>query len=333
MKATSIKNSIKLSCVFFFVLAGAASTGLNAQINATFERPSANERKAYAYKGLTEAGKGSDPYFEVDETVTAGELVEMLIGNGVEWSNPVLTPENNYAAGIFYGPTSLGDSDGIILTSGRAGDGGSPGQLGANSRPNNCGVGVNNGGPTSDPDLEQIASGFLNNICRLEFDFVPDYNLMLFRYVFASEEYSQYANSSFNDVFGFFITGPNPEDPDNPYVGENIALVPFTDPPLPITINNVNNGQKNCPNGPDGPCMNCEYFRHVNHDTIQYNGRTTILTAKAYLYPDSVYYIKLAVADVSDALWDSGVFLFAHSFISVNEQKTKYPIGKKIITD
>lgn len=281
------------------------------------------EREAYVYEGTDDGSRGSNPYWEVQEGVSAWQLVDKLVGHGVDWSNPTIQPApTSNASGTFWGPTSVGFIEGVILTSGRAGDGGSPGQLGANSRPNNCGVGINNGGPTSDPDLQQIATGSLNNICRLEFDFIPQSGKMEFRYVFASEEYSQYANSSFNDAFGFFLTGPNPSNPNEPYEGKNIALIPFVSPPTPVTINNVNNGQRNCPNAPGGPCMNCQYFKHVSHDTIQYNGRTTILIAGAQVVPCSTYHIKLAVCDVTDAIWDSGVFLEANSFQSVGVQGT-----------
>jgi hypothetical protein len=59
-----------------------------------------------------------------------------------------------------------------------------------------------------------------------------------FRYAFGSEEYMEFANSSFNDVFGFFISGPNPSG--GSYTNQNIALIPGT--ATPVTINNVNGG-------------------------------------------------------------------------------------------
>ena len=62
----------------------------------------------------------------------------------------------------------------------------------------------------------------------LEFDFVPQHATAQFSYVFSSEEYSDYANTPYNDVFGFFINGTN------------CALVPGTTEP--VSVNTINNG-------------------------------------------------------------------------------------------
>ena len=64
---------------------------------------------------------------------------------------------------------------------------------------------------SSVPDL--IGQNFdvtsVNDVAILEFDFVPVSSYLSFKYVFASEEYFAYENTQFNDVFGFFISGPN----------------------------------------------------------------------------------------------------------------------------
>ena len=48
----------------------------------------------------------------------------------------------------------------------------------------------------------------LNNIIVLEFDFRPISDQVSFQYVFGSEEYQSYTCSQYNDIFGFFISGP-----------------------------------------------------------------------------------------------------------------------------
>jgi len=318
INSSGIRKSGIASLAVFLIIAGLLFS--NQAIGQTISPDTLRGlREGYVYIGPQSDTRGSNPYWTVNENVDAYDLVDKLVGFGVTWNNATLSPRNKNAAGTFSGPTSVGFNNGIILTSGRAGDGGSPGELGANSRPNNCGVSVNNGGTTNDPELDGLLSGgqHTQNVCKLEFDFVPQSSKMEFRYVFASEEYSQYVNSSFNDAFGFFLWGPNPGNPSEPYDGKNIAIIPGSYPPTPVTINNVNNGQRGCPNLPGGPCSYCQFFRHVGHDTIQYNGRTTPLSAGAQVVPCSTYHIKLAVGDVSDSQWDSGVFLEANSFQSI----------------
>ena len=59
---------------------------------------------------------------------------------------------------------------------------------------------------------------------------VPQAALLTFQYVFASEEYNEYANTRYNDTFAFFVNGTN------------CATVPGTVPPKPVSINTINGG-------------------------------------------------------------------------------------------
>ncbi len=123
-----------------------------------------------------------------------------------------------------------------------------------------------------------------------------------FYYVFGSEEYyKQETDTSFNDVFGFFLNG------------ENIAVVPalVPDEHVGVSINNVNELQ------------NSDYFINNRmegrlnatspYNAIEADGFTTKLTAQGVLRP-GWNIIKLAIGDTLDGNLDSWVLLEAETF-------------------
>lgn len=229
----------------------------------------------------------------VNSSVTATQLVQSLIGNGIAVSNVVL----NCGAGA-YGSfsngntTNLGINNGIVLTTGSADTVGSPNTSGFD-------VSICIGTTFTDPDLVAIDPTATNDVCILEFDIIPKCDSLSVRFVFGSEEYPNFVNS-INDLFGFFVTGPNPFGP--PYVSQNIAVIPGN---IPVTINNINNGNTNT-----GPCMNCAYYiDNTGGPTIQYDGMTVVITAGLAMIPCQSYHFKIAIADASDCALDSGVFL------------------------
>ncbi len=252
------------------------------------------------------------PQLNVAQTMTPQQMVQnVLVGYGVTVSNISFTG-NMQAIGTFSngGTTNLGITSGIVISSGKATDCVGPNISGSKTTNNNAG---------SDPQLAALATSTVNDAAVLEFDFVPIADTIKFKYVFGSDEYPEFVNSSFNDIFGFFVTGPNPAGPA--YVNKNIAIIPNTS--LPVTINNVNNGTSN-----NGPCNNCShYVNNVGGITIEYDGLTTVLTAIVRVIPCQTYHFKAAVGDVGDASYDSGVFLEANSFISTAVQvSTKFSI-------
>ena len=220
-----------------------------------------------------------------------------MIGQGVHVTNVTF----NSAAtalniGSFIGGnTNIGLNAGIIMASGSVLN-----AVGPNSS-TSMGNATNTGG---DPQLAALIPGYtVNDAAVLEFDFIPLADTITFNYVFGSEEYPEYVNSSFNDVFGFFVSGPNPTGGN--YTNQNIAIIPGT--VLPVTINNVNNVTPSYPQ---------YYIDNTGGATIQYDGFTTVLEAMLVVVPCQTYHIKLAVADAGDMILDSGVFLEEYSFSS-----------------
>lgn len=167
--------------------------------------------------------------------------------------------------------------------------------------PNNSGSITTNLNSGTDPDLAALVTSTLYDGSILTFNFIPSSDSLEFNYSFGSDEYLEFVNSNYNDVFAFFLTGPNPAG--GLYFNQNIALIPTTT--TPVSINNVNH------------LVNTQWFySNVAGTTnpVQYDGYTVGLSAKAAVVPCETYSIKLAVADAGDSSYDSGVFLEAGSF-------------------
>jgi gliding motility-associated-like protein len=240
-------------------------------------------------------------------TLTPTQYVQnVLLGGGVTASNITYTGLPRMIAS-FTAPaiTNLGLGKGVYLTSG------SNGLISTEQGPD---------GPSSlfqntdqfqpgDVSLDGLTTTATQDASVLEFDFIPQSDTVRFRYIFGSEEYNEFVNSTFNDVFAFILSGVT-----TPFPATNIALIPGTT--IPITINNVNNG--NSFGASTGPCSNCVYYRDNDGGSIDcvYDGLTTVLIAKHKVICGEKYHIKIAVADAGDGNYDSGVFLEAGSFSS-----------------
>ncbi|MCK6457655.1 MAG: choice-of-anchor L domain-containing protein [Phycisphaerae bacterium] len=240
---------------------------------------------------------------DLSSGLTPADLVTALLGTGVTVSNVTFTGAN-VAAGTFAGGTGILSFDsGIILGSGSIAF-----VPGPNTQDDVSGVNAGIG----DADLTALIPGYTTfDACVLEFDFVcTGTQVIQFQYVFTSEEYNEWVNSPFNDVFGFFLNGVN------------IALIPGS-AGTPVSINNVH-----CENPYNPPLGSfCNLF--INNDCsdippgmfpcagvrdIQMDGLIVTLTATGTLNP-GVNHIKLAIADAGDQVLDSNVFLRGQSFV------------------
>jgi hypothetical protein len=189
--------------------------------------------------------------------------------------------------------TDLGLDKGIILSTGYA-----VGSKGPNDK-NDFTLPIGQGGPGS-ALLNNYTKGTTLDAATLQFDFKPLSEEVVFTYVFSSEEYTEFVDGGFNDIFGFFVEGPG-------ITGEqNVALVPGTQ--IPVSIDNISH------------VTNSKYYRFNNipntamHNFLQHDGQTVVLEAHLKLIPCEWYTIKLAIADVGDNKYDSWVFIGAQSF-------------------
>jgi hypothetical protein len=217
----------------------------------------------------------------VSTTNDATTLGTSIVGSGITASGFIYTGGAT-ASGTFSGGLSAGiDIDsGIILTTGDANL-----ASGANNS-NNAG---SDNGAAGDAQLTALAGANTFNASVLEFDFTTNSSNAFLNFVFASEEYPEYVNAGFNDVFSFYLDG------------NNIALVPGTS--TPVAIDNVS------------PVTNSGFYHDNTGGTgIQYDGFTNLITANSIGLSAGSHHIKIAIADVGDSIYDSAVFLQLNSF-------------------
>ena len=241
-------------------------------------------------------------------TVTSGNpaaaIVDTLVGTGVSVANITYTG-NASSKGTFRctGGCNLGITRGVFLSTGNAGQ--TPTSPPSDFHSSDMSA-------SGDAQLNLIvAPNLTQDAAVLEFDFTPAADSIGFKFVFASEEYNDYVNTAYNDVFAFYISGPG--IPGSP---KNLALIPGTS--IPVSINNVNNGYS--AGVSSGPCNHCTYFvdNVPNGGTANFfDGFTTVISAGIKVMPCQTYHMKFAIADVNDGVFDSGVFLEAKSFSSI----------------
>jgi len=311
------KNAVSFSapnaCVEIQVMATSTEQGEDVPMFLSIRCETCPEANAWL-KQVT--GLADQSLLEVEDGFSAQHLIEdVLVGGGCfQISDLTYSGQSSQIGTFSNGLTNIGFNSGVIVATGNISIAPGPNDLNGAA----FGFGIN----TPDADLASLTTGNTFDMANIEFDFVPTQSQVSFEFVFASEEYCEFVNTKFNDVFGFFISGPG-------IVGtQNLAVIPTTS--IPITINNVNhmvNGGlythntpasgNNCQGGnlpgipPPSP-VPAATGPAVNE--LQYDGFTKKMIALANVIPCQKYHIKLKIADVADGVWDSAVFLRANSF-------------------
>jgi subtilisin-like proprotein convertase family protein len=229
----------------------------------------------------------------VQNGFTAQQLGNNLAGANINIINPTIVGDTSQYGLFNFTGTGLGLSSGVILSTGDINN-----AVGPNSSTStSTGFGL-----PGDPDLTALAGFGTGDAVVFEFEFEVQGDELEFNFVFLSEEYNEFVNSGFNDVFAFYISGPG-------IVGqENLAVVPGTT--TPVTINSINNGS---------------FFQFYNDNdaavtnqvNVEFDGFTTLMKArKTNLTPCNIYKLSLRIADGSDDRLDSGVLLQENSLVS-----------------
>lgn len=165
----------------------------------------------------------------------------------------------------------------------------------------------------SDADVQAYsnangATGTINDVTSLSFDFISASSLFSFDFIFASNEYGQY-QCGFGDFFIFLLTDLSTG------VTQNLAVVPGTNDPVSVTSIRDNANNNGCAS------MNPLFFGTYNvgnpNSVMNMRGYTQSMTASAFITPNAPYRIKIAIGDYMDSSFDSAIFIEAGSINNV----------------
>jgi hypothetical protein len=225
---------------------------------------------------------------DYDTNANATEMAEAIFGSGVTVLSASYTGDNRssaiYSNGDALAPNVTPSDTGVILSTGRVNNftqnSGDPNTSGSTTS--------NSNGPNNNADFNAAAGANTFDASFLDVDFIPDNDLMTMRFVFSSEEYPEFTNSVFQDFVGVWINGQQVDiqagngdvDPANLNTTENVNLF----------IDNT------------GDDYNTEM-----------DGFTLTLTMTMNVIPGEVNSIRIGIADVADANYDSNLLIAGDS--------------------
>ncbi|KAG2496777.1 hypothetical protein HYH03_005185 [Edaphochlamys debaryana] len=168
-------------------------------------------------------------------------------------------------------------------------------------------------GGGGDANLDALVPAYTTyDAVALEFEVTAERDGMLvFQYAFGSDEYTEWVNTAFNDVFGFFIAPIGTPITS----GHNVAIVKGT-ADTQVSINNVNGGSHS-----DIWTNNRAYDLQAmtppqSTVAIEADGFTSLLNTQGYpVVAGQRYRFKLAIADAGDQILDSWVYISAGSLL------------------
>lgn len=219
-------------------------------------------------------------------TVNATDLANEIFGAGVTVNSATYSGDLR-SAGIYSNGDTVstgvtpGDT-GVILSTGLAEDfTNSDGTLNTNQATNRS---TNTAGVDNDTDFNALAGAGTRDASFLEIDFTPAGDTLTIDFVISSEEYPEFVNSAFLDVVGVWVNGTEAQVS----IGNGTA-----------SIGNINGAQTpNIYNDNTGDAFNTEM-----------DGFTVTLTFVAPVNVGVTNTIKIGVADVADANFDSNLLI------------------------
>lgn len=224
--------------------------------------------------------------------------------SGDKASSGVWTNGNTTSAGVLPGNT------GVILSTGKVVD--FTNSYGQSNQHTN--TSTNTSGANNRADFNAAAGASTYDSAVLDIDFIPTYDTITIRFVFASDEYPEYVNSIYNDFVGVWINGQ------------------YVEPVTSISIDGVN--------AVDNTNL---YISNTNDQfNTEMDGFTVTMSITIPVIAGVVNTLRIGIADVGDSSYDSSILIAADSVqslvvavddiidIDMNGERTFNPLGNDI---
>ena len=248
----------------------------------------------------------------IDRNASAIEMAQEIFGSGVTIESASYTGDRDssgiYSDGDTISPGVMPGDTGVMFSTGdlRGFTGNSQWwQGGSNTSTSQT---TNSSGPNNVADFNTAAGASTFDASYIDVDFTPSGDTLTMQFVFASDEYPEYAVGAFQDFVGVWINGQQVQLS----IGDG-----------DIDPNNLNAG------------ANGNLF--IDNTNDQYNtemdGFTVNLTLKIPVIANQTNSIRIGIADVSDANYDSTLIIAGGSvqttFLATDDTTNLDPSGSK----
>lgn len=247
----------------------------------------------------------------IDRGASATEMAQTIFGDGVTVIGASYTGDRD-SSGIY----TNGDSISPGVTPGDTGVMFSTGDLRGFTNNNffqsnqSASTTTTSSGPNGVNDFDNAAGARTYDASYLDVDFIPTGDVMTMQFVFASEEYPEFATGAFQDFFGVWVNG---------------NLVPLSIGDGDIDPNNLNAGS----NG------NLFIDNTADQFNTEMDGFTATLTLTMPVNAGEVNSIRIGIADVTDSNYDSTVMIAADSvqttLVAGDDTTTLFPDGSRTL--
>ncbi|MEM6482325.1 MAG: Hint domain-containing protein [Pseudomonadota bacterium] len=247
----------------------------------------------------------------INRFASAQDMAELIFGDGVTVTNASYTGDQD-SSGIY----TDGDSIAPEVTPGDTGVMFSTGDLRGftnnNSSESNQSGGTTtaSSGPNNVPDFNAEAGTSTFDASYLDVEFETDADVMTMNFVFASEEFPEFANSQFQDFVGVWINGS------------------FVD--LSVGDGDIDPG-----NLDPGSSPNLFIDNTSDQFNTEMDGFTATLTLTIPVSSTGTNFIRIGIADVADGNFDSTLLIAANSvqttLVATDDSSTLFPTGSRTI--